>query len=104
VLTADVVLGRHCVVMPNATLTHDDVLGDFVTVCAGVTLAGRVHVGDGAYLGASSSVRQGLTVGLWSTLGMGAVCLADVPAHQVWVGNPAHSLDSTSPRAVSAAS
>jgi sugar O-acyltransferase (sialic acid O-acetyltransferase NeuD family) len=104
VLTADVAVGRHCVLMPNAVLTHDDVLGDFVTVCAGVALGGGVRVGDGAYLGAASSVRQDLAVGDWSTLGMGAVAVADVPARQVWAGNPARQLSSTSARAVSAAS
>lgn len=92
VLTADVRLGRHVVVMPGAVLTHDDELADAVTVCARVSLAGGVRVGSGAYLGAGALVREHLTVGEDAVLGMGAVVLADVPPHEVWVGNPARRL------------
>jgi len=44
-MTASVVLGELVVVMPNATLTHDDVLQDYATICAGVALGGGVVVG-----------------------------------------------------------
>ncbi|MEX5631236.1 acetyltransferase [Parafrankia sp. FMc2] len=92
VLTASVQLGRHVVIMPNTVLTHDDVVDDYATLCASVSLAGSVRVGSGAYLGAGALVREGLTVGPWSTLGMGAVALHDVPEREVWVGNPARFL------------
>jgi sugar O-acyltransferase (sialic acid O-acetyltransferase NeuD family) len=92
VLTADVTVGRHVVVMPNAVLTHDDELADYVTVCAAVALAGAVRVGTGAYLGAGSLVRERCTVGARAVLGMGAVAVRDVPAGEVWVGNPARPL------------
>jgi len=78
--------------MPNAVLTHDDELADFVTVCAGVALAGAVRVGQAAYLGAGSLVRERCTVGAGAVLGLGAVAVRDVPAGQVWVGNPARPL------------
>ncbi len=67
-------------------------MGSFVTVGAGVRLAGGVTVGDGAYLGAGALVREGCRIGPWSLVGMGAVVLDDVPPAEVWVGNPARRL------------
>jgi len=92
VVTADAALGRHVVAMPNCTITHDDVLEDFVTLAAGVSLGGTVRIGEAAYIGMNASVRQGLTIGSESTVGMGAVVLNDVPAEATWAGVPAREI------------
>jgi sugar O-acyltransferase (sialic acid O-acetyltransferase NeuD family) len=94
VLTADVTIGAHVVVMPAVVLTHDNVVEDYATLCAGVALGGGVHVGCAAFIGMSSSVRQRLTIGDWSVLGMGSVLLSDLPAGETWVGAPAHPIAS----------
>ncbi|MFJ6653871.1 acetyltransferase [Microbacterium sp. NPDC091313] len=91
-VTADAVLGRHVVVMPNCTITHDGVIEDFATLTSGVSLAGGVSVGEAAYIGMNASVRQGLRVGAAATVGMGAVVLGDVPSGETWAGNPARRL------------
>ncbi|GAA1978724.1 acetyltransferase [Microbacterium pumilum] len=96
VITADAKIGRHVVIMPNCTITHDNVLGDFATLAAGVSLGGSVHIRESAYIGMNVSVRQGLTIGAEATIGMGAVVLEDVPDEQTWVGIPAHPLGVTS--------
>jgi sugar O-acyltransferase (sialic acid O-acetyltransferase NeuD family) len=91
-LTADVAVGANVAVMPHATLTHDDRVGDFATIASGVRVGGGAVVGTGAYLGSGALVREGVHIGAWSQVGMGSVVLRDVPAGQVWVGAPARHL------------
>jgi sugar O-acyltransferase (sialic acid O-acetyltransferase NeuD family) len=92
IATADVTIGAHCVLMPACVLTHDVVLGTGATLAAGVRLSGNVHVGAGAYLGSGVTVREGVHIGAGAVVGMGSVVLADVPAAEVWAGNPARRL------------
>jgi len=92
VATAAVRVGAHVGLMPQAVLTHDDDLADYVTVGSGARLAGGVAVGTGAYLGAGCLVREGLTIGPWALVGMGAAVVRDVPAAEVWAGLPARFL------------
>lgn len=92
VLTADVTLGAHVVAMPHVTLTHDCVVEDFATLCAGVTLGGSVVVGRGAYVGMAAAVREHVRIGPGATLGMGATLLQDQPAGSRWAGVPARPL------------
>ncbi len=47
VTTASVVIGQHVAVMPGVILTHDNVIGDYATLAAGVRLGGGVHIGIG---------------------------------------------------------
>lgn len=92
VVTADAAIGHHVVVMPNCTITHDDVLDDFATLAAGVSLGGSVRIREAAYVGMNASVRQTVIVGAEATVGMGAAVLNDVPAEQTWAGVPARHL------------
>jgi sugar O-acyltransferase (sialic acid O-acetyltransferase NeuD family) len=89
VLTTTVSLGRHVVSMPNVVFTHDDVVEDFATLCAGVVLGGSVRVRSGAYVGMNASIREHRTIGRESVVGMGSVVLGDVPDRQIWYGVPA---------------
>jgi sugar O-acyltransferase (sialic acid O-acetyltransferase NeuD family) len=92
VLTADVTVGAHVAVMPQAVLTHDDRVGDYVTIASGVRLGGGVVLEPGSYIGAGALVREGVTVGATALVGMGSVVLHDVPPGEVWAGNPARQL------------
>lgn len=92
VLTAAVRVGAHVAVMPQAVLTHDDVVEDHVTITSGVRLGGGVRLERGAYVGSGALVREGTTVGAWSLIGMGSSVLGDVPPGEVWVGSPARRL------------
>lgn len=92
VLTAAVRLGRLVVCMPGVVLTHDDVVEDGATLCAGVVLGGSVHVGRSAYLGMGCSVRENTRIGPDTMVGMGAVVLNDVMAGEWVCGVPARPM------------
>ena len=89
VATSGVRVGAHVAVMPQAVLTHEAQVGDFATVASAVALAGGVRIGAGAYLGAGTMVRQGLSIGEWAMTGMGSLVLQDVPDRRLWFGAPA---------------
>ncbi|XVU29467.1 acetyltransferase [Actinoplanes sp. CA-054009] len=96
VLTADVTVGSHVAVMPQAVLTHDDRVGDYCTIASGVRLGGSAVLDEEAYVGSGALIREGVKVGARSLVGMGSVVLHDVPAGEVWAGNPARLIRSTS--------
>jgi sugar O-acyltransferase (sialic acid O-acetyltransferase NeuD family) len=88
-VTSNVRIGRHFHCNLYSYVEHDCVIGDFVTFAPAVRCNGNVTIGDGAYIGAGAVIRQGLTIGAGATVGMGAVVTKDVPAGEIWVGNPA---------------
>jgi acetyltransferase-like isoleucine patch superfamily enzyme len=52
-------------------------------------LSGAVKVGRTCYLGTSCAIREGLTIGAGSLVGMGAAVTADVAQDTVVAGVPA---------------
>jgi acetyltransferase-like isoleucine patch superfamily enzyme len=48
-----------------------------------------VTIGEGCYIAQSAAIRQGITIGDGTLVGMGAVVVDDVPAGVVVMGVPA---------------
>jgi acetyltransferase-like isoleucine patch superfamily enzyme len=51
-----------------------------------------VSIGDGSDIGAGAIILPGVTIGAGAIIGAGAVVTKDVPAHEIWAGNPAKLL------------
>ena len=73
----------------GSNLMHDNNIGDFVTFAPEALSLGRVTVGEGAYIGAHSTILPELNIGSDSTVGAGAVVTKDVPPGTVVKGVPA---------------
>ena len=60
--------------MPYVHIGHDAIVGDYVEIASGTVVAAHCVIGEGA------------------RTGVGAVVVRDIPAGEVWVGNPARPL------------
>ena len=68
---------------------HNAVVGADCEICAGVVICGEVVIGDGVKVGGGSWIKPLVRVGDGAVIGGGSVVTKDVPAHEVWAGNPA---------------
>lgn len=50
---------------------------------------GQVHIRKGAYLGMGTMVVKPVTIGENAIVGAGSIVTKDIPANEVWAGNPA---------------
>jgi len=99
----DVVVGDRVTVKPGVQLwdglrIEDDVfIGPNVTFTNDLTPRSKQYperflgtvVGRGASIGANATILPGLTIGANAMIGAGSVVTKDVPAGELWVGNPA---------------
>jgi sugar O-acyltransferase (sialic acid O-acetyltransferase NeuD family) len=88
-VTTNITLGRHTQLHVNATIGHDSVLDDFVSVYPGATVSGSVHLGSGVTIGTGANVLPGVSVGAGALVGGGAVVTADVEPGTTVAGVPA---------------
>lgn len=91
-LTTHIRAGRHLHVNLNATIGHDCVLGDYVTINPGANISGSVRLESEVTIGTGACVIQGVTIGEGTTVGAGAVVVHDLPPGVTAVGVPARPL------------
>lgn len=86
-------IGDRCLLMTKSHIGHDAQIGDDVEIGVGALISGHVVVGDGARIHGAASIRPGIKIGAGARIGLGAVVVKDVPAGEVWAGNPARRLE-----------
>lgn len=91
-VTTDISIASHVHVNIGATIGHDAVLGDFVTLNPSVNVSGNVHLSEGVEVGTGSVLLPKVSVGEWAIIGAGAVVTKDVAADATVVGAPAKAI------------
>lgn len=96
-LTSSLKIGKFFHANMYSYVTHDCIIGDYVTFAPRVSCNGNVHIHDHAYIGTGAVIKQGrpdqpLIIGEGAVVGMGAVVTKSVPAGAVVIGNPARPL------------
>ena len=102
----DVIIGDNVTVKPGVQIWDGVTLEDNVFIGPNVTFTNdliprskkypekfeKTFVKKGASIGANATILGGITLGENSLVGAGSVVTKDIPANEVWVGNPAKFL------------
>ena len=90
---ADTVIGNYTKINNLCHIAHNNKIGQNVTVTGCVNISGSNVIDDNVWIAPNVSVKGWVHVGEGAVVGMAAVVVKDIPAHETWVGNPAHKLE-----------
>lgn len=90
---ADTVIGDYTKINNLCHIAHNNKIGKNVTITGCVNVSGSNVIDDDVWIAPNSSIRGWVHINEGATVGMGAVVVKDIPAHETWVGNPARKLE-----------
>lgn len=68
---------------------HNARIGVDCEICVGTVICGEVVIGHNVKIGGNTWIKPRARIGDGAIIGGGSVVTKDVPAHEVWAGNPA---------------
>lgn len=85
-------IASNTLIMGGVTIEHNTFIGEFNHIAAQAVVGSYIKTSLGVHIGLNSTIREYLTIGEYSTIGMGAVLTKNVGEREMWVGNPAKFL------------
>ena len=76
-------IGNGNIFFPQATLAHNNSMGNYNTLSIGVSACGFSSIGNNCFLGASSIVRDGITIADYTLIGAGAYAYKNTKPYDV---------------------
>jgi UDP-N-acetylglucosamine acyltransferase len=82
-------IGNDCLIMANAHVAHDAIIGNNVVMANYVGIAGHVHVGDNVIFGGTCVIHQFTRIGPHAFIGAQSMVDGDVIPYGMAIGNRA---------------
>ena len=92
--TNNIRVGNFTIFNLNATIGHDSIIDDYVTVSPGANISGNVHICTRCWIGTGAAVNQGkaeakLVIGAGTVVGSGSMVVRDCESDATYIGVPA---------------
>lgn len=78
VVNADTTIGKMCIINTGALIEHECMIGDFSHIAVRAVVCGNVKIGKNVFVGANSTIIQGLYLGNASVIGAATIITKDV--------------------------
>lgn len=88
----DTVLSEGVKINTLAHIAHNDFIGKDTVITSPIHICGSVSIGKNCHI-AGTTIRNQRSVGDYSTVGLGAVVVKNVPENTVVIGNPAKKME-----------
>lgn len=102
----DVIIGDNVTIKPGVQIWDGILIEDNVFIGPNVTFTNdlfpkskntnfipiKTIIKKGVSIGANSTILAGITIGENALIGAGSVVTKDIPANEIWIGNPAKFL------------
>lgn len=90
---SDTIIEDGCKMNGLCFIAHNSHLEENVWITGDTMLCGSVHVEKNTTIFSNVIVREQMRLGEGSIIGMGSVVTKPVPAHETWLGCPAHKIE-----------
>lgn len=90
---SDTIIEDYSKISKLCLIAHNNKIGRNVEITGASMLSGSNVIEDNVWIAPNSSIRGWVHIEEGATIGMGAVVVKDIPAHETWVGNPARKLE-----------
>ncbi len=89
---AKVYVYDNVIINTKSIVEHNSIVKSHCNVAPASVVLGSVTLEEGAYIGASVTIKQLLTIAPWATIGAGAVVVKSIEDNGTYVGVPARKL------------
>lgn len=88
ILTTHVFVGKHALLNRSNHIGHDTKTGMGLSMMPGSIISGNCKIGNSVYLGTNASIKQGIKITDFVTIGLNAGVVKNINEPGVYVGTP----------------